>query len=175
MQQHFPFAPEHQVKVICCAQQEGIDHKEILGHHAKIDGYTDQKIFGHRRPAKRLCHQQRKQDRQQGHEHIHAHHRHIRDHFTVERIQCTDEQCFFQSANSSMPSAYSAASVPPSSTKFIPRPVHFVKLPGNNEHTVCSKSRTAADERPVSGYSRPTHSRTVCFPAGQHNSETRSA
>ena len=31
------------------------------------------------------------------------------------------------------------------------------------------------DERPASGYSRPTHSRTVCFPAGQHNSETRSA
>ena len=46
---------------------------------------------------------------------------------------------FFQSANSSMPSAYSAASVPPSSTKFIPRPVHFVKLPGNSEHTVFNR------------------------------------
>ena len=45
----------------------------------------------------------------------------------------------FQSANSSMPSAYSAASVPPSSTKFIPRPVHFVKLPGNSEHTVFNR------------------------------------
>ena len=36
---------------------------------------------------------------------------------------------FFQSANSSMPS----------STKFIPRPVHFVKLPGNSEHTVFNR------------------------------------
>ena len=45
----------------------------------------------------------------------------------------------FSPSKISMPSAYNAAMVPPNSAKFRPRPVHFVKLPGNSEQTVCNK------------------------------------